>query len=198
MSAQIKSKERVSVHGEVFTNAREVKHMLDLVQQEASSIVSTFLEPACGNGNFLYAILSRKLSTVQRLYGHRHLDYTLNAIRAVSSIYGIDIQRDNVEEAKSRLFNQVFTSYINNFQAEPPEALQRATRAILGRNIQCGNTLTFQSAEGKPLMISEWEIDEHFCITRKDYEYRAMVKTGCAAEPVRVYSKVNIIWIDKV
>ena len=54
---QIKSKERVAEHGEVFTNEREVNAMLDLVKQETERIDSRFLEPACGTGNFLVKIL---------------------------------------------------------------------------------------------------------------------------------------------
>ena len=50
---QIKSKERVRERGEVFTAAREVNAMLDLVKDETENIDSTFLEPACGDGNFL-------------------------------------------------------------------------------------------------------------------------------------------------
>ena len=41
---QIKSKERVSSHGEVFTNKREVCAMLDMVQSECERIESRFLE----------------------------------------------------------------------------------------------------------------------------------------------------------
>ena len=50
---QIKSRERVAERGEVFTAEREVNAMLDLVKQETERIDSRFLEPACGNGNFL-------------------------------------------------------------------------------------------------------------------------------------------------
>ena len=57
----IKSRERVSQHGEVFTAQREVNAMLDLVKPETERIESRFLEPACGNGNFLAEILHRKL-----------------------------------------------------------------------------------------------------------------------------------------
>ncbi len=53
MDTQIKSKERVLAYGEVFTNPREVNAMLDLVKPETDRIDSRFLEPACGDGNFL-------------------------------------------------------------------------------------------------------------------------------------------------
>jgi hypothetical protein len=48
----------VADHGEVFTSEREVNAMLDLVKQEAERIDSRFLEPACGDGNFLSEIFS--------------------------------------------------------------------------------------------------------------------------------------------
>lgn len=53
MEKQVKSKKRVSEHGEVYTAKREVNAMLDLVKDETERIDSRFLEPACGNGNFL-------------------------------------------------------------------------------------------------------------------------------------------------
>lgn len=65
---QTKSKQRVADHGEVFTNPREVNAMLDLVKQETERIDSRFLEPACGNGNFLAEILNRKLAVIADYY----------------------------------------------------------------------------------------------------------------------------------
>lgn len=65
---QVKSKKRVTDHGEVFTNQSEVNAMLDLVKQETERIDSRFLEPACGNGNFLAEVLRRKLHVVIEKY----------------------------------------------------------------------------------------------------------------------------------
>ena len=67
-NSQIKSKQRVVERGEVFTAEREVNAMLDLVKQETERIDSRFLEPACGNGNFLVEIIRRKLQIVRRTY----------------------------------------------------------------------------------------------------------------------------------
>lgn len=44
MQQQIKSRQRVAEHGEVFTAEREVKAMCDLVKQETERIDSRFLE----------------------------------------------------------------------------------------------------------------------------------------------------------
>ena len=70
MSPQVKSKQRVADHGEVFTADREVQAMCDLVKQETERIDSRFLEPACGDGNFLAEILKRKLAIVKKKYNY--------------------------------------------------------------------------------------------------------------------------------
>ena len=47
MARQVKSKQRVADHGEVFTAEREVEAMCDLVKQETERIDSRFLEKYC-------------------------------------------------------------------------------------------------------------------------------------------------------
>src|SRR5699024_1896005 len=104
---QVKSKKRVSDHGEVYTNEHEVNAMLDLVKQETERIDSRFLEPACGTGNFLIEVLRRKLAVVRRKYGRRQVGFERNAVTAVGSLYGIDILEDNVLLCRRRLLEAV-------------------------------------------------------------------------------------------
>ena len=92
MEKLIKSRERVSDFAEVYTAKREVKAMCDLIPQEQwDDIDTTFLEPACGNGNFLVEIFERKLS---------RCNIYQDGLRALKSITGIDIQADNCEESR--------------------------------------------------------------------------------------------------
>lgn len=117
--SQTKSKQRVKDHGEVFTNEREVKAMCDLVKDETECIDSRFLEPACGDGNFLAEILCRKLQTVKRKYSKSPPDYEKNAILALSSVYGVDILFDNVLACRKRLFeiwNSEYSSVCNKIK----------------------------------------------------------------------------------
>ena len=100
MAAQVKSKQRVADHGEVFTNEREVNAMLDMVKQETERIDSRFLEPACGNGNFLAEVLRRKLSIVKSRYGKSLHEYEKYVFVAVSSIYGVELLLDNAQECR--------------------------------------------------------------------------------------------------
>ena len=104
MAQQIKSKQRVTDHGEVFTNEREVNAMLDLVKQETERIDSRFLEPACGEGAFLTEILRRKLSVVKSRYAKNAFDYERYSVQAVMSIYGVDILEDNAAICRDNLF----------------------------------------------------------------------------------------------
>ena len=81
---QTKSKVRIADFGEVFTNEHEVKAMLDLVKHESERIESRFLEPACGDGNFLAEILHRKLQTVKERYGKNSDDYERYSVIAIT------------------------------------------------------------------------------------------------------------------
>ena len=141
MSDQVKSKQRVTDHGEVFTAEREVNAMLDLVKQETERIDSRFLEPACGDGNFLAEILRRKLAVVKRKYKKSPLDYEKNAVLAATSIYGVDILQDNVEACRQRMFEIWDNEYQAVLKNEVNEDCRAAVRFIFSRNIVCGNAL---------------------------------------------------------
>ena len=101
---QVKSRERVREHGEVFTAEREVKAMLDLVKDECENIDATFLEPACGDGNFLDEILRRKLGVCRKKYAQSAADYEKFSFLACTTLYGVDILADNVQRCRERLF----------------------------------------------------------------------------------------------
>ena len=108
---QVVSRQRVSDHGEVYTAKREVCAMLDLVKEETERIDSRFLEPACGNGNFLVEILSRKMEAVRRQFVRNRYEYDLASAQAVSSMYGVELLPDNVEACRQRLLTQYLDTY---------------------------------------------------------------------------------------
>jgi len=74
------SKDRVSKFGEVKTNFSEINNMLNLVRNESLRIDSKFLEPACGDGNFLAEILKRKLDQVFKKFKENHINFEINAV----------------------------------------------------------------------------------------------------------------------
>ena len=130
----IKSKQRVKDFAEVFTPKHIVKDMCDLVPAEMwVNVDTTFLEPACGTGNFLVEILERKFKLCENWE---------DGLRALKSVYGVDIQQDNVEEAKGRLFEM----YIKRFPKSPAISGLIASQ-ILERNIVCGNFIKEYTGE---------------------------------------------------
>ena len=131
MEKQVISKQRVADHGEGLTGKREVNAMLDLVKQETERVEARFLEPACGTGNFLTEILELKLRVVEGRYRKSQLEYERNAVLAVSSIYGIDILEDNVEECRRRLLDVFDRNYNGLFKKKTKEACRNAVKYIL-------------------------------------------------------------------
>lgn len=172
---QTKSKQRVADHGEVFTADREVNAMLDLVKQETERIDSRFLEPACGNGNFLAEILRRKLTVVKSRYGRSAADYERYAVIAITSIYGVEIQQDNTQECRDRLFEIWNLEYTKQCKSEANDETRDAVKFILQKNILCGDALTLEQADGKPIIFAEWSAVNGYLLKRRDFELSHML-----------------------
>ena len=189
---QIKSRQRVADHGEVFTNPREVNAMLDLVHDESYQPDSRFLEPACGDGNFLAEILRRKLSQIEKLRSQNEWEF--QSLIAVSSCYGIELLPDNTEACRHRLeeivladyyMNFMKTSYsgtevpccsYNSYDSYPLTDYRKSLRYMLQKNIVCGDALTYRTAEGKPITFSEWTpIAGSMQFSRRDFQFDFLV-----------------------
>lgn len=174
--AQIKSEERIAELGEVFTNEKEVNAMLDLVQEEVKKISSTVLEPACGTGNFLVEILKRKLSTVNELYQNNEDIFITNAILALSSIYGIDIMEDNIEESKQRMLKIFEDNYQQIFNKPLEDKVKKMCNIILNANIIQGNSLTGSNKYNDDIIIYKWEITDNRKIKRTKNKFNDLIK----------------------
>ena len=216
---QIKSKERVAEHGEVFTDEREVNAMLDLVKDESSRIESRFLEPACGNGNFVIEVLNRKLVTVRKKYGRSPSDYEKFSIIAVSSIYGVDILEDNVKECRKRLYDFWNRHYTEICGSESREEVRKAAKYIIRHNILHGDALTMLKNNGEPIVFAQWDLAMGNKLQRLDYRLDSLMRTQdedqmeldfgmqewntdrdadtSISEPVRKYPLVNYWEVQK-
>lgn len=175
MSAQIKSKTRVRDKGEVFTNPREVNAMLDLVKQETERIDSRFLEPACGNGNFLIEILRRKLEVIKFRYKKSQWEYEKNALIAVMSIYGVDIMQDNIDECIKRLLNLFEDYYKSLFKKQIKTEYLEIVKFVLTKNILCGDALTMKTNEDQPIVFAEWSFVKGSLVQRRDFSYEQLL-----------------------
>lgn len=92
MSGIEREQTRVKATGEVFTPTVLVEEILDKIEQELfNDVTKTFLDPSCGDGQFLASVLYRKLES--------GIDFE----QALSTIYGVDLMADNVELCRERL-----------------------------------------------------------------------------------------------
>lgn len=174
--SQIKSKQRVQERGEVFTNEREVKAMCDLVKDETERIESRFLEPACGDGNFLAEIVTRKLAVVSKRYGKSETDWEKYSVLAMSSVYGVDIMQDNAQECRARLFKIWEKAYKRKCKNVANDDCKSAVRFILSRNVLCGDALTMLDNDGNPIVFSEWSLIGSN-MKRRDYTLANLLET---------------------
>ena len=181
--SQIKSKERVSERGEVFTAEREVKAMCDLVKDECERIDSRFLEPACGDGNFLAEILRRKLEVVKKQYKKSTYEYEQNSVLAVTSIYGVDIMMDNVIACRERMFDIWNKEYTANCKKDANDETREAVKFILSLNIVLGNALSMMCVDengedipDKGIVFPEWSFVLGAQLKRRDYRFDVLLK----------------------
>lgn len=168
---QIKSKKRVKDHGEVFTQEREVNAMLDLVKNETERIESRFLEPACGDGNFLAPILEKKLAIIKKKYGSSQNEFEKMAILGISSIYGVELLQDNVEVCINRLYSIINETYTELYKNKCKNDFMKSVSVILRRNILQGDALTLKRPNNKEYIIfSEWSLINDM-LKRRDFQY---------------------------
>ena len=169
--SQIKSRQRVAQHGEVFTNPREVNAMLDLVRDESFRLDSRFLEPACGDGNFLIEILRRKLSLIENIKSQTEWEF--KSLIAVGSCYGIELLEDNAEACRERLYREVVGQM---GRIGDLGDYGKSLWYMLQKNIVCGDALTYRTADGKPITFCEWTpIAGSMQFARRDFQFDFLV-----------------------
>ena len=151
----IKSKQRVSDFGEVFTPSWLVEEMLSAVESEACDIESRFFEPACGTGNFLVRILRMRMQKIDN-EGRGDSEVVRSALVAVSNLYGIELLADNVEECRAALTETVLETL--GERATP--AVCAALRLLLRENIVQGNARTLLDDRGQRLLLPAWDLGE--------------------------------------
>jgi len=195
----VKSRQRVSDHGEVFTPAWLVEDMLNLVDDETRRIDSRFLEPACGSGNFLAPVLERKLGVVQSRYGRSDFERRHYALLALMCVYGIELLADNADECRARLLD-IFVRFVG-----PDAVWRQAGERVLALNIVQGDALTMTDAAGEPIVFAEWAYLGKGRFQRRDFRYDSLTKrseatVGLFAEfeeheifvPVQTYAPASV------
>lgn len=131
MSGIDRDKLRVKETAEVFTPTILVQEMLDNLPQELfKDSNKTFLDPSCGDGQFLSEVVIRKMEIS---------GCTLE--QALSTTYGVELMEDNVKLCKERLAGPNPTQEILD---------------ILDKNIVCADALKYNYSFGEPIGIEKW------------------------------------------
>jgi type I restriction-modification system DNA methylase subunit len=134
MSGIERDKIRIKKTAEVFTPTELVNQVLDKLEEKNPQLFSnsnkTFLDPACGDGQFLSEVVIKKME---------QSNCTLE--KALSTTYGVEIMEDNVKLCKERLAG--------------PNPTMKILK-ILDKNIVCADALTYDYSFGEPTGIEKW------------------------------------------
>jgi SAM-dependent methyltransferase len=183
----IKSKQRISDHGEVFTPAWMVEAMLDLVKGETERIDSRFLEPACGSGNFLVRILQRKLAAVELKFGRSDFEKRHYALLALMCTYGIELLPDNIAEGRANML-EIFADYLN---LERSEDFYRAAAYVLSQNLVHGNAQTMRTSDGHPITFAEWGYLGKGKFQRRDFRFDILTHSSAFGEEGTLFAHLG-------
>lgn len=183
----VKSKQRVADHGEVFTPAWMVEAMLDLVKGETERIDSRFLEPACGNGNFLVQVLRRKLAAVELKYGKSDFERRNYALLALMSVYGVELLSDNIADCRANLLG-IFVEYLN---LEPADDLYRAAFFVLSQNLVHGDAMKMRTADGAAILFAEWGYLGKGKYQRRDFRFDSLTLSSAFSAEDSLFSQVG-------
>ena len=183
----IKSKRRVADHGEVLTPGWLVEKMLDLVKGETGRIDSRFLEPACGNGNFLVPVLQRKLAAVEAKYGTSDFERRHYALLAAMCTYGIELLADNIAECRANML-EVFTDYLNLNEADE---FYLAATYVLSQNIVNGDALTMCMHDGQPITFAEWGYLGKGKFQRRDFRFDVLMQMSSFSRDASLFAHLG-------
>lgn len=121
MEGITRNQDRIDKTGEVFTPTPLVQEILDQLDPTLfTDPTKTFLDPSCGDGQFLGEVLIRKIENGSTFE------------QALSTIYGVDMMQDNVDLCRERLL-----------------CGREDLRHIVERNIVCHDALTYDYTFGE-------------------------------------------------
>lgn len=179
----MQTRNSIAQYGEVFTPANLVNDMLDLVAHECERIDSRFLEPACGDGNFLAEVLRRRLMMVTRKRRRKINLWEQDALLGLACLYGIELLHDNVNACRQRLLKIFSDAYFEQFGNNCREAPITSAQIIVRANILRGDALAMTTVGGtnsstSPLLFTEWSMLSGGLLKRRHFEYRQLVRSA--------------------
>lgn len=156
MEKLIKSKKRVREHAEVFTPEFIVNSMNNLCEPDISDIYKRVFEPSCGEGAFLTNVLKRRL---------KKCNNNFERLIALSNIYGVDIQEDNVYMCQVKLLHIMLNAEDGAKNLFEVSDYVAAARQILSTNIVAGDTINKPDkivfTKYEPTDTQDFKVSEH-------------------------------------
>lgn len=194
----IKSADRVKNIGEVFTPQKTVDLMLDQpeIKSKVNSLTATFLEPSAGEGAFLIELLRRKLKYAETKANGKK-DLQNKYLQALSTLYGIELMEDNVEMLVMNMNNTFRNAYFKTFSPEEQnKKILKSANVIISANMAQGNTLTYKTATGNPIVFSEWKPLSKTKVQRTEYTFESIVNGSGPTGTVQEYSEQLDLFAD--
>jgi SAM-dependent methyltransferase len=161
--------------------------MLDLVKGETERIDSRFLEPACGDGNFLVAVLRRKLAAVELKYGQSDFEKRHYALLALMCIYGIELLTDNIGECRANLL-EVFAEYLH---LEESDDFYRAGVCVLSLNLIHGDARTMRTWDDLPITFAEWGYLWKGRFQRRDFSLKSLTQSSAFSAEGMLFAQLG-------
>ena len=168
-------KSRIKNFGEVFTSKNEILGMLDMVENETYRLDSTYLETACGDGNFLALILEKKFDIIKKAKDLNEYSILKKVFISISSLYGIDLLLDNVDQAKIRLLNLAKEFLDNELKNKYNQSILRSLEILLSHNIITGDALNLKNSQNKPIVFSQWSFLQGGLVKRSEYKFSNLI-----------------------
>lgn len=112
-----RSVERIKQTGEVFTPLPLVDEILSKLPEQVWDPSKTFVDPACGDGNFLVRVVAWKIWKGS------------TPAKALSTTYGVDIMPDNVSHARDRVLTNAWLAFQCKGQLLPFQSSEQERNA---------------------------------------------------------------------
>jgi hypothetical protein len=169
---------RTMKHGEVFTREKEITEMLNQVDAEVSRLDSRFLESACGDGNFLEAIVRARFHQILKTSSSSDIRMERDLFSSIASIYGIEILADNVESCRNRIYKITDEFLSQNYRGQNAIKIRKTIRYLISLNIVHGDALNLRqvSDHSKPIVFCEWSFVDERLVKRRDFVFRDLVE----------------------
>jgi hypothetical protein len=161
--------------------------MLDLVKDETERIDSRFLEPACGNGNFLVPVLQKKLGAVELKFSNSDFEKQHYALLAVMCTYGIELLADNIEECRANMMS-VLAEYLGLHESDD---LYHAAAYVLSQNLIHGDALKMRTRDKQPITFAEWGYLGKGRFQRRDFRLDTLTLSSSFSAEDSLFSQLG-------